>query len=85
VLLLSGEADPVTPPSYAEQAAETLENSLHLVLPGQGHNIIFRGCIPTIAADFLEQGSVTGLDTSCAAQIQPMPFFVNPSGPYQQP
>jgi pimeloyl-ACP methyl ester carboxylesterase len=85
VLLLSGEADPVTPPSNGEQAARTLENSLHLILPGQGHNIIFRGCIPNIAAEFLEQGSVTGLDTGCSDQLQPMPFFVNPSGPYLQP
>lgn len=30
VLLLSGDADPVTPPAYAERTARTLSNSLHL-------------------------------------------------------
>jgi pimeloyl-ACP methyl ester carboxylesterase len=80
-LLLSGDADPVTPPSNADHAAQTLPNSLHIVLEGQGHNIIFRGCIPRIAADFIERGSVTGLDPACAADIRPVAFFVSFTGP----
>lgn len=81
VLLLSGEADPVTPPSNGDQAARTLPYSLHLVAPGQGHGVIFRGCISRIAAEFIESGTVQELDTSCANEIQPMPFFVNFAGP----
>lgn len=81
VLLLSGELDPVTPPENAEQAAQTLPNSLHLVAPGQGHNVIYRGCLPRLAADFIEQGAVEGLDTACVQEIRPMPFFVNFNGP----
>lgn len=81
VLLLSGEADPVTPPANADHAAQTLGNSLHLIAPGQGHNVIFRGCIPTIVADFVESGSVANLQTDCVNDIAPMPFFVNFSGP----
>lgn len=81
VLLLSGEYDPVTPPAYAELAAETLSNSLHLIAPGQGHNVILRGCIPDLAEQFLINGSVEGLDTACVSEIEPFPFFVNFSGP----
>jgi pimeloyl-ACP methyl ester carboxylesterase len=81
VLLLSGEADPVTPPANADQAAQTLSNSLHLVAPGQGHSVIYRGCIPRIATDFIESGSLANLQTDCVNDIAPMPFFVNFSGP----
>lgn len=81
VLLLSGEADPITPPANAQQAARTLTNSLQLVIPGAGHNVIFRGCIPRIAADFLQAASLAGLDTSCVERMLPTPFFLNFSGP----
>jgi len=81
VLLLSGEADPVTPPAYGDRAARTLTNSMHIVAPGMGHNVIYRGCIPRIAADFIEAGKLQGLDTACIQEIQPMPFFANFSGP----
>ena len=81
VLLLSGEADPVTPPAYGDRAARTLTNSMHIVAPGMGHNVIYRGCIPRIAADFIEAGKLHGLDTACIQEIQPMPFFANFSGP----
>jgi pimeloyl-ACP methyl ester carboxylesterase len=76
VLLLSGEADPVTPPSNAEHAAETLAAGRQIVVAGQGHNVIFRGCVPRIAADFVERGSAAGLDTACVTDIRPMPFFI---------
>jgi pimeloyl-ACP methyl ester carboxylesterase len=81
VLILSGEADPVTPPENGKQAAKTLPNSLNLVAPGQGHNVIYRGCIPRIAFNFIETGDVKALDTACVQDIRAMPFFVNLSGP----
>ncbi|HSN16710.1 MAG TPA: alpha/beta hydrolase [Gammaproteobacteria bacterium] len=81
VLLLSGEDDPITPPADAEHASQTLSNSLSLVTPGQGHGNIFRGCIPRIAADFVDAGTVKGLDTACVKDMKPFPFFVSFSGP----
>jgi pimeloyl-ACP methyl ester carboxylesterase len=36
-LLLSGEADPVTPPAYGTLAARGFEDARHVVLSGQGH------------------------------------------------
>lgn len=81
VLILSGEADPVTPPANGELAAQTLPNSLHIITPGQGHINLFRGCIPDLATTFVETGSFQGLDTTCVEQIEPLPFFINFSGP----
>lgn len=81
VLLLSGEADPVTPPENGERVKQTLPNSLHLIIPGQGHNVIGRGCLPQVAAEFVEHGSLAGLDVTCVASIQPMPFFLTFAGP----
>ncbi len=81
VLLLSGEVDPVTPPKYADLAAETLPNSLHVIAPGMGHNVVGRGCLPNLVAEFLVTGETAGLDTGCVDRIQPFPFFINFSGP----
>jgi pimeloyl-ACP methyl ester carboxylesterase len=81
VLLLSGGLDPVTPPDNAEEAAETLPNSLSLVAAGQGHNVIYRGCLPRIASDFIEGGSTQNLDIACMNKIRPAPFFLNFNGP----
>jgi pimeloyl-ACP methyl ester carboxylesterase len=84
ILLLSGEADPVTPPENAEQTLSDLgsaETALHLVAPGQGHVVIHRGCIPRLAEEFLDAGSVSGLDASCVEAIAPMAFFTTFAGP----
>lgn len=81
VLLLSGEADPATPPANAELAAQTLSNSQHWIVPGMGHINIFRGCIPNLATDFINQASFNGLDSSCVQNIASTPIFVNFNGP----
>lgn len=79
-LLLSGEADPVTPPRNAEQVAEHLANSLHLVAPGQGHGVAWRGCAPRLVAEFLADG-IEELDASCLDELRAYPFFIDANGP----
>lgn len=79
-LLLSGEADPITPPANAEKAAAGLTNSLNLVVPGVGHNVIYRGCVPKILTSFIESGTPQGLDTTCIKEIRPAPFMLSFSG-----
>jgi pimeloyl-ACP methyl ester carboxylesterase len=82
VLLLSGEADPVTPPENAELVREELgKGAIHLVAPGQGHVVIHRGCIANLAAEFIEASSHEVLDTSCVARIAPQAFFIDFNGP----
>lgn len=81
VLLLSGDLDPVTPPSWADEAARTLPNSLHAVAPGVGHGVTATGCAPALLAQFLDDGGVGKLDRSCAAKSTRPPFFVSFAGP----
>jgi hypothetical protein len=81
VLLMSGERDPVTPPHYATQAAETFSNSLNLVARGQAHSVMKNVCLRNITTEFIEKGSVENLDTSCVENILPAPFFTSLLGP----
>lgn len=81
VLLLSGDADPITPPAYAEQAAVELRNAAHLIGRGQGHGLAPRGCVPDILGDFVASASIAGLDTGCLDRQFAMPFFLDFAGP----
>jgi len=80
-LLLSGEADPVTPPENAAKVAASLPNHLHIIAPGKGHGVAAVGCIPKIVTAFVNSGSVSNLDTDCVDSIQPAAFFIDFSGP----
>ena len=73
VLILTGEWDPVTPPSNGDAVARTLPNSLHIVVPHGAHG--FGGlegtdCIDRLNAEFIERGTTKGLDTSCVKNIR---------------
>ncbi len=81
VLLLSGEADPITPPAYADLAAVDLGNALHLTGRKQGHGQAGRGCMPVIIGDFVKAASIEGLETGCIDRLFAMPFFLDFSGP----
>jgi pimeloyl-ACP methyl ester carboxylesterase len=81
VLLLSGSADPVTPPEYAERASASLRKARHVYLEGQGHGQLTVGCVPRLMAEFLAAGSVDQLDTTCTKSAAPAPFFISFSGP----
>ncbi len=70
VLLLSGEWDPVTPPSWGNEVAEHLSNSLHVIVPRAGHGVA-GPCISRIENRFITQGNAKNLDTSCALEKRP--------------
>jgi pimeloyl-ACP methyl ester carboxylesterase len=80
-LLLSGEADPVTPPADAERAARGLLHHRHLVLSGEGHGQYGTGCVPRLMATFLNSADPEKLDAQCLDRHIPEPFFINMSGP----
>lgn len=81
VLLMSGERDPVTPPHYAAQTAETFSNSLNLVARGQSHSVMKNICLRNITTEFINTGSVEDLDIACVDNIKPAPFFTSLLGP----
>ena len=74
VLLLSGEFDPVTPPRYGEQVLKSLPRGRHVVVRGQGHNVLPVGCVPKLFAKFVAGADAKALDVACLAQV-----------PYAQP
>lgn len=80
VLLVSGEFDPVTPPRYGDQVVRNLPNGRHLIVPGQGHSVLGRGCGPKLLAQFIAKADAKALDTDCLKQLTPAPFFLNFSG-----
>lgn len=80
-LILSGEFDPVTPPRWGEQAAETLLNSRHVVVPGTGHGATVVGCVPKLIEQFIETGTAKDLDTACVEKHERPPFFLSNAGP----
>jgi pimeloyl-ACP methyl ester carboxylesterase len=79
VLLISGELDPVTPPRYGEQVLGHLPNGRHLVVRGQGHNVMATGCMPRLMARFVATADAKRLDADCLEQLGPTPPF---SGAY---
>jgi len=81
VLLLSGDADPITPPRYADLAGVDLENATPLIGTHQGHGQISVGCTPQLVADFIAAADGSGLDATCLERSFVMPFFLDFSGP----
>jgi pimeloyl-ACP methyl ester carboxylesterase len=80
-LLLSGEADPVTPPDDAVRAAQGLTQHRQLVLAGEGHGQAATACVPKLMAAFLDNPVPQTLDASCLTPHRPAPFFVGLTGP----
>jgi pimeloyl-ACP methyl ester carboxylesterase len=78
VLVLTGEFDPVTPPRYGEQIANTgLPNARWLNLKGQGHNVIGAGCMPKLFAQFIEKADAKALDGKCLDKLAYVPPFTS--------
>jgi hypothetical protein len=78
---MSGERDPVTPPHYAAQTAETFPNSLNLVARGQAHSVMKNICLRDITTEFIEKGTIENLDITCVENIRSAPFFTSLLGP----
>lgn len=81
VLLLSGEADPITPPRYAELAAVDLEHAWLLTGANQGHGLGAVGCMPRVIGTFVEQAGLREGDADCLGDSFALPFFLDYSGP----
>ena len=77
-LLLSGEFDPVTPPAGADEVVRNLSKGRHVVIRNNGHPIgNAEQCIGRMIGQFLDRGSVDGLDQRCAADNPAPPFLLS--------
>jgi len=81
VLMLSGEADPVTPPWHAKQLDQSFTNDIHLIFNAMGHGNSNNQCAAKIIDKFIESASIMNLETECVEAVEPPPFFVDFSGP----
>jgi hypothetical protein len=76
VLWVVGDGDPQDPPASLENVPSQQPNSRIVVMPAQQHVVGHLGCLPSLIAQFVDQGSNDGLDESCVADGpgQPLTF-----------
>jgi pimeloyl-ACP methyl ester carboxylesterase len=76
VLILSGGADPATPPRHGEAIAKRLKNARHFVAPNLGHGVASHGCAPELITKFIRQANFEAIDGACLAKLPaPTVFF----------
>ena len=72
-LLLAGEYDPITPPSWADTAAATLRHSEVYHTRGTGHAVITRGaCVRKLIGTFLDRLTASSVATCLAGLGKPV-------------
>jgi pimeloyl-ACP methyl ester carboxylesterase len=76
-LLISGRMDPVTPESWAEDAARYLPNSRHIVLPHISHTLD-NTCVDLLVAAFIANPDPQMSEHPCVAELRPPPFVLKP-------
>jgi pimeloyl-ACP methyl ester carboxylesterase len=81
VLILSGDLDPITPPSWGDAVLKHLSAGRHIIVPGTGHGTLGTGCGIRLISQFVERGGSEALDTSCLEGLRRPPFFLSPAGP----
>ena len=85
MLLLSGGADPATPPRHGERVAQALGAAQpgrvqHIVVPEAGHGVMPVGCMRDLIFRFIdarEDASALPQDAACATRI-PRPIAFQP-------
>lgn len=80
-LLISGEIDPVAPPSWADVAAAQWPGVRRLVVPGASHNASAFPCVVDVIAQFLDSRNSAAIDTGCIDRNRRLPFLLDSSSP----
>ncbi len=78
-LVLSGELDPATPPSWGEMAMEKLTNAKHFIAPYATHGVAHQSCGNDLIAELVESGSVSEIDGECLNKDVSRNFYLNAS------
>ncbi len=85
VLLLSGGADPVTPPRHGERVAQALgANARHVVVKEAGHGVMAVGCMRDVLFRFIDaetEAQALQVDAACAQRVPRPPAFEPPGAP----
>jgi pimeloyl-ACP methyl ester carboxylesterase len=78
-LILSGNLDPVTPPSNGTYPTKTLPNSHHIIIKNSAHTSLGT-CAPKIINEFLTTLKPNELDESCLEELPNETFMTNLNG-----
>jgi pimeloyl-ACP methyl ester carboxylesterase len=91
VLLLSGGADPVTPPRHGERVAQALgAKAKHVVVAQAGHGVLGLACMRDVLFRFIDaddDGAALAVDAGCAKNVprpgayQPIELSAEPGPP----
>ncbi|MBA6351721.1 MULTISPECIES: alpha/beta fold hydrolase [unclassified Colwellia] len=79
-LILSGNLDPVTPPSNGDESAKTLPNNHHIVSKNSAHIVASTPCGIEIVNEFLTTLDPNDLDESCLAELKSETFMTHLNG-----
>lgn len=79
-LILSGNLDPVTPPSNGEKSASTLTNSHHIVSSHSAHIVASTSCGVGIVNEFLGHLNPKEIDSSCLSELPSESFMTSLNG-----
>ena len=78
-LLLSGGADPATPPRHGERVAAVLGPAAqHVIVPNAGHGVMALGCMRDVIFRFIDAADdrdAIAIDAGCAKNIPRPPAF----------
>lgn len=79
-LIISGDVDPVTPPSNGDYADKSLPNSKHIILQNSAHTPGPSTCAIDIIDEFLTKKDPNVLDESCLEKISNESFMTSLNG-----
>ena len=74
-LIMTGQYDPIVPPGWGQQAAQTLTTSYFFEFAGMGHGASGADCPRTMMLAFLDDPT-TAPDDACIAEMEVSPFVV---------
>lgn len=80
--VLSGGADPVTPPRHGERVARALgARARHIVVDQAGHGVLAQGCLREAVQRFFDapDDQALAVEAGCAARVPRPPAFVPPA------
>jgi pimeloyl-ACP methyl ester carboxylesterase len=78
VLLISGDEDPIDPPENVAGVEAVYPNSRVLIEPYSGHYTVNWPCRTSVVTEFIELGTLDGLQADCVSRIKPLPFDTRP-------
>ncbi len=77
ILVLNGERDPVTPPSFGSRLTRAMTHAVRIEVPWGTHNSD-DPCTAKIQEAFVRKGTDAGLDLSCVKAIKMTDFVLEP-------